>query len=711
MQELTGLPVSPGVALGPAFVYRPTELAVSDAPIAAESIPEELARLEVALADARAAVEELRAKAAQEIGPEEADIYAAHLAMLSDPVLWDEVRAGVKEGKGAAASVQVTVERYARLFAELEDPLLRAREADLKDIGRRVLALLTGQHRTKLAELRQPAILVASDLTPSETLSLDRSLVLAIATEAGGPTSHTAILARTLGIPAVVGVAGLLVRVEDGQPVAVDGEAGRVILEPDAPTRQALAECQAAAEREKKRQSALKDLPAETRDGYRTELAANLGSPAEADLAREYGADGVGLFRTEFLYLNCTEPPGEEEQYTAYRAVMEKLGGRRVVIRTLDIGGDKQAGCLPGENESNPFLGLRGIRYCLAHPDLFKVQLRAILRASAHGPVGIMFPMVAGVEELEAAEALLAEARREVEERGFHPGRDLELGVMIELPAAALTAEALARRVGFLSIGTNDLTQYTLAVDRLNQRVADLYQPLHPAVLRLIRLTVEGGHRAGARVGVCGELAGDLEAVPVLVGLGVDELSLAPASLPKVKETVRSLTRREAAALAEKLLSCRSAAEVRRLLKNHQQLKGESAMTKTIVSTTGAPGAVGPYSQAVRAGRWLFASGQIPLDPVTGELVGTDVTAQTRQVLANLSAVLAAAGCTPKDVVKTTVFLTDMGNFAQMNAVYGSYFTEPYPARSTIEVSRLPKGALVEIEAVVVLPGEPAEAD
>ncbi|HHW14764.1 MAG TPA: phosphoenolpyruvate--protein phosphotransferase [Firmicutes bacterium] len=709
MQELTGLSVSPGVALGPAFVYRPAEMSVADAPLAPEATAHELARLEKALAEARVAVEELHEKAEREIGPEEAGIYAAHLVMLSDPVLWDEVRAGVKAGKGAAASVQVTVERYARLFAELEDPLLRAREADLKDIGRRVLALLTGQDRTKPAELRQPAILVAYDLTPSETISLDRSLVLAIATEAGGPTSHTAILARALGIPAVVGVAGLLERVGDGQPVAVDGEAGRVILEPDAATRQALAERRGAAEREKERRRALKDLPAETRDGHRIELAANLGSPAEADLAREYGADGVGLFRTEFLYLNRTEPPGEEEQYTAYRTVLEKLGGRRVVIRTLDVGGDKQAGCLPGENERNPFLGLRGIRYCLAHPDLFKVQLRAILRASAHGPVGIMFPMVAGVEELEAAKELLAEARREVEERGFRPGPELELGVMIELPAAALTAEALARRVDFLSIGTNDLTQYTLAVDRLNRRVAALYQPLHPAVLRLIRLTVEGGHRAGARVGVCGELAGEPGAVPVLVGLGVDELSLVPASLPRVKEIVRSLTRREATTLADGLLLCESAEQVAKLIENHMEEKGESAMTKTVISTTGAPGAVGPYSQAIRAGRWLFASGQIPLDPVTGELVGADVTAQTRQVLANLSAVLAAAGCTPKDVVKTTVFLTDMNNFAQMNAVYGSYFTEPYPARSTIEVSRLPKGALVEIEAVAVLPGEAAE--
>jgi phosphotransferase system enzyme I (PtsI) len=560
MNVLTGVAGAPGVALGPAFVYRPSEPSRTAAAPGAQAPASELERLEAALDAARRANAALEARVAKAAGAAEAAICAAHGQMLTDPVFWDEVRGEVKAGRAAAAAVEAVVARYAQLFAALEEPVLRERGSDLADVGRQVVRQLAGGEADGPAWPMTPAVLLAPDLAPSETAALDPALVLALVTEAGGPTSHTAILARGLGIPAVLGVPGLLAAAQAGELVGVDGDAGRVYLAPEEAVAAKL-RARLAAPAHHGEELADADQPALTADGRRVEVAANAGSLAEVRLAAARGADGVGLLRTEFLYLGRQQAPDEEEQYALYRDVLEQLPGRRVVIRTLDVGGDKRLPYLALDPEANPFLGLRGIRVCLARPDLFQTQLRAIVRAAVHGRAAVMFPMVTSADEVRAAKAELAAARAEVLARGQAAG-ELEVGVMVEVPAAALAAASLAAEVDFFSIGSNDLVQYTLAVDRLNERVAGRYQPFHPAVWRLIALAIAGAHQAGKWVGLCGELAADPRAVPLLVGLGLDELSVAPASLVQIKQAVRQVEAGAAAALAVQLERCTSSAEI-----------------------------------------------------------------------------------------------------------------------------------------------------
>ena len=549
MRTLKGIAASAGIAVGKAYVYRPVELAIERWRV--EDSEAELARLQRALEESKEQLHEIHAKAEAEVGEDTARIFEAHLMFLDDPVLLEEVRGKIeKERLNAEAAFSDAIEGYAAIFEAMEDEYMRARAADVKDVGRRVLRNLLGSSEGALAELTSPVIVIARDLTPSDTAQMNKEMVLGFCTAMGGATSHTAIMARILGIPAVVGLGDVALSINNGDTLIIDGGEGVVRVAPDEETmeRYARLEREFKVQRDEAKEAA--QLPARTRDGHRVEVVANIGDVDSARIALEYGAEGVGLLRTEFLYLDRTTMPSEEEQYKAYRAVAELMGQRPLVIRTLDIGGDKQLSYLDIGEELNPFLGWRAIRLCLERTDLFKAQLRAILRAGHGHNVKVMFPMIADVDEVRRAKALLVEARAELEAADIPFASDVEVGIMVEVPAAAIAADILAQEVDFFSIGTNDLIQYTMACDRTNEKVAYLYQPLHPAILRLIKRVIEAAHEAGKWVGMCGEMAGDAEAIPILLGLGLDELSMNAAAIPEAKAIIRSLSLAEAKGIA-----------------------------------------------------------------------------------------------------------------------------------------------------------------
>jgi phosphotransferase system enzyme I (PtsI) len=515
----------------------------------------ELARLEAALAQAAQEITALCGRTAAKVGAGAAQVFEAHLLMLQDPALVDAARAQIaRESVCAEWAFASAGREMADLLATLDDAYLRERSADVLDVTDRVVRILLGSPASALSSLSRPSIVVAHDLTPSETAQMDHDLIVGFATEVGGPTSHTVIMARTLGIPAVVGLGAVSGQAATGDLAILDGTAGELVLRPDLAELQQAEERLAALREREQRLKAIARLDSVTADNRRVELAANIGRPAEAAAALQYGAEGIGLFRTEFLYMEGNSLPTEEEQYRAYRSALEQMGPRPVIIRTLDIGGDKQVEALKLPAEMNPFLGLRAIRLCLERRDLFKVQLRALLRASAHGHLRIMYPMVQSLQEIEAANAVLADARAELEAEGTPAGKP-EVGIMVEIPAAAVVADLLAPHVDFFSIGTNDLIQYTLAVDRMNERVSHLYQPYHPAVLRLVRQICVAARQAGKWTGMCGEMAGDPVAAPVLLGLGLDEWSMSAPAIPAVKEVLRTTTRSEAEVLAAELLT------------------------------------------------------------------------------------------------------------------------------------------------------------
>ncbi len=555
-QPWEGIPASPGAAVGPALRLAPAALHV---PERATQDPEaEWQRLEDALAQAEAEIRSLRARTAARAGEAQAAIFDAHALFLADPDLRARARALIWQGRSAAWAWQHVLDELIEAYQHLDDPYMQARIADLRDVQRRVLRLLLGQAAPVL-QGPTPGILVADDLTPSDTAQLDPEAVQGIVTARGGPTSHVAVLARSLGIPAVVGVGPEVLTVEPGTPLAVDGDTGQVWVRPPAAVVERLRgrrAAQAAATRADTR-------PAFTRDGHRVPVWANIVTPDDARRAVALGAEGVGLMRTEFLFVGREAPPDEDEQYRVYRAVVEALQGRPLVIRTADIGGDKAVPYLQEQPEANPFLGWRGVRMALERPELFLTQARAILRAGARGPVWAMLPMVATLDEVRAAKALWAQAQDELQARGVAFDAHMPLGIMVEIPAAALLAEALAREVAFFSLGTNDLSQYTLAADRTNPRVAHLADAWHPAVLRLIARTVEAARSVGIPVGVCGELAGDPAAAVLLLGLGVDELSVNPPMVPQVKAALRVVTAAQARAWAHAALKMTSAAQVR----------------------------------------------------------------------------------------------------------------------------------------------------
>ncbi len=567
-----GNPASPGIAIGPIALYHPQMPAVESRPI--EDPAAEFRRLLAAIETAKSELGVVRQKAARTAGAAEADIFEAHVLILEDPALQHAVNERISREKiNAEAAWLAEIEETAGRYTELEDPYLQARAQDVLDVGQRVLRQLMDIQVQPLTFSR-PAILVAEELTPSDTAQLTPENVLGILTARGGATAHSAILARALGIPAVVGATHIVPQLTDGQEIALDGETGQVWLALSAETKEELVEKRASWLAE--RQAAQKKAQAEavTADGVRIEVAANIGTSRDAELALNFGAEGVGLYRTEFLFMDRRQPPSEEEQLTAYRAAAAALAGRPLIIRTLDAGGDKPIPYLEIGHEDNPFLGWRALRYCLDHPDIFLPQLRAILRTSADHPVKIMFPMVGSLEELHRAKAVLGEARASLsgENRPFDD--DIEVGIMIEIPSAIFVADHLATEVDFFSIGTNDLTQYMMAADRGNARVSGLINAFNPAVIRSIHAAARAAQEHGIWIGMCGEMAGNPLATPLLVGLGLTELSMNAPAIPAVKEALQALTMESAGRIAEKVLLMSSAAEIEQYLRAAAEMFG-----------------------------------------------------------------------------------------------------------------------------------------
>ena len=562
---LTGVPASAGIALGPAFLYRPVPPAIPQHYI--ENPEQEWKRLLESISKTRTEIEADHRSAANRTNQDTAAIFEAHLMFLDDEALLLPSREKIfKEKQNAAMAWYAAIEKVSAGFRDLEDAYLQARGKDVEDVGRQVLLHLLGINLAGLG-MDKPGILIAIDLTPAETSHFDPATVLGICTALGGPTSHSAILARELGIPAVVGLGDRILALKDGVTLVLDGESGQVLIDPGHEIVDQYSIKAEAIQQAKNKVRLERAAPAITRDGRRIEVAANIGSIGGAQLAVESGAEGVGLFRTEFLFLDRTTAPDETEQYQVYRATAKALEGRPLIIRTMDIGGDKPIPYLNMEQEANPFLGWRAIRISLTQPELFKHQLRAILRVAAEFPVKIMFPMIATLDELRRAKSLLAEAQHELSARNESHAEKVETGIMVEIPSVIQMAELFAREVDFFSIGTNDLTQYTFAVDRTNPMVAPLADACHPAVLRQIRQVVEAAHSNGIWVGVCGELAGDPDAIPILLGLGLDELSMSHPSIPMAKEIVRTWSVSQAKVLAEQALKLDSAEAVRMLVK------------------------------------------------------------------------------------------------------------------------------------------------
>ena len=549
-----GIAGAPGIAIGPVFRFERADVVVNER---FGGIDFEHARLQAAIDAARQQLNKLHAEVAQRADASEAEIFHVHREILADEALIDNVRSSIAEGRSAAVAWKDATAEQAAELAELSNALLAERAADIRDVGARVLRLLVGEAPPAPTLPDHPVVIVASDLTPSETVSLDPARVLGFCTAVGGPNAHTAILARALGLPAVVSAGQGVLELAVGTEVILDGSAGTLTVEPDAGALDAARKAQ--QEERERRDTATQAArePAVTSDGHRVEIVANIGGVKEAKPAVENGAEGVGLFRTEFIFLETKTAPTEEEQFAIYRDVAQAFGGNPVIVRTLDIGGDKEVAYLDLPREDNPFLGVRGVRLCLEYPDLFRTQLRAILRAASFGKLRIMFPMIADIGEMRAARAIVEELRAELN------APPVEIGIMIEVPSAAMMADVLAREADFFSIGTNDLTQYTLAMDRMHPTLASKADDLHPAVLRLIAKTVEGAHASGKWVGICGNLGGKPEAVPILVGLGVDELSIAITDIPLVKAQIRTLSLAQCQERARQALACATAAEVR----------------------------------------------------------------------------------------------------------------------------------------------------
>lgn len=555
---IRGIAASRGIAYGQVFLYLQSELEVPRYQVDPTKRVPEIARFEQALVTTRQQIAAIQAQVRKNLSEEEALIFDAHQMVLEDQALISEtIREFETTGLNIETCFNAVAQRYIQAFAEIDDEYLRERAADIKDVARRVLHVLLGQSAMNLSELVEKRIIVAHDVTPSEAAGIDRSAALGIVTDTGSRTSHAVIVARSMKIPAVVGVRDLTKRVQDGDWLIVDGYEGLAILHPTQATLFRYGKIQKEKSSFESRLLAANELPAETLDGVRVTLRANIEKADEVALVRQYRAEGVGLYRTEYLYLSSNHLPDEEHQYANYRAIVEGLAPAPVTIRTLDIGGDKP---LPGNPEligpeANPFLGFRAIRMCLENPELFKVQLRAILRASAHGKVEIMYPMIGCAEEIEKANALLAEAKAELKARGQAFDPKLRVGTMIEIPSAALAADTLAPHCQFFSIGTNDLIQYLLAIDRGNNRIAHLYDPTHPAVLRVLKQVIDAARAHNLKVSVCGEMAGDPIYAPLLIGLGVDELSMTPPLLPAVKYLIRAIKFSEAQKLAADCLA------------------------------------------------------------------------------------------------------------------------------------------------------------
>ncbi|MBP2071927.1 phosphoenolpyruvate--protein phosphotransferase [Thermoanaerobacterium butyriciformans] len=560
---LKGVAASPGIAIGKVFLYTKKFAEINTRNIDESMVKDEIAKFENALKLTKEQIEKIKEKTEREFGKDKAEIFEAHLMLANDPELYDSVISMIKnEYVTADNAVNHVIEQHASMMESLDDKYLKERAVDLRDVGSRIINNLLGIVNVNLSELDEDVIIIAKDLTPSDTATMKKDKVLGFATDVGGRTSHTAIMARSLEIPAVVGTGNVTQNVAGGEIAIVDGNEGIVIINP---SDDILKEYEDKLNKYKiriEKLKELKDLPAVTTDGKQSMLVANIGTPKDVEGALKNGAEGIGLFRTEFLYMNRNDFPSEEEQFEAYKYVAEKMNGKPVTIRTLDIGGDKKLPYLNMPDEMNPFLGYRAIRLCLDEKQMFKTQLRALLRASAYGNILIMYPMISSVVEVRKANAILNEVKEELDAKGIKYDKNIKVGIMVEIPSAAVTADILAKEVDFFSIGTNDLCQYTLAVDRMNERIKDYYKPFNPAILRLIKNVIDASHKEGIFTAMCGEMAGDPLTTVILLGLGLDEFSMSASSIPNIKNIIRNVSYEKAKEFTEMVLNMSTPDEI-----------------------------------------------------------------------------------------------------------------------------------------------------
>lgn len=568
MRTLNGIGASSGVAI--AKVFRLVHPDLTPAKITIDNPESEIQKLHEVIKISNGELEIIKERAKEKMGEEKAAVFQAHILMLNDPEYLLAIENKIKnENIQAASAVYDVSQSFITMFEAIEDEYMRERAADIRDVSNRILAHLLHVKIPDLTLIQEEVIIVAEDLTPSDTAQLDKAFVKGFATNIGGRTSHSAIMARSLEIPAVVGLKTILEDVVEGDMLALNGETGEVIINP---TDTIIAEYQNIAEKIKKDKEMLKqfkEMPSTTKDGKHVEIAANIGTPNDLESVLINGADGVGLYRTEFLYMDASVAPGEDEQFEAYKKVIEGMNGKPVVIRTLDIGGDKKLPYMPLPHEENPFLGYRALRMCIGdYQDLFRTQLRALLRSSIYGDLRIMFPMVTTVNELLKAKAILQEEKTKLKAQGVQVSDSYQVGIMMEVPAAAIIADKLIEHADFFSIGTNDLIGYTMAADRMNEKVAYLYQPYNPSILRLVKMVIDASHQAGKWTGMCGEMAGDLKAIPLLVGLGLDEFSMSATSVLQARRLISQLDTKSMQQLAEQALDCSTMEEVETLV-NH----------------------------------------------------------------------------------------------------------------------------------------------
>ncbi|MGM1021607.1 MAG: phosphoenolpyruvate--protein phosphotransferase [Bacillota bacterium] len=567
MLKISGIAASAGIAIARAFILEHPNYAVERRAVGdAEA---EIARLDAALVKSQTELEAIKEKTLQELGEKKAEIFASHLLILNDPELIDPVKAKIRDEQlNADYALNEVATQFISMFENMKSAYLQERASDMRDVTKRILNHLLGVHFVSPAEIAEETIVLAEDLTPSDTAQLNREFVKGFATNIGGRTSHSAIMARSLEIPAVVGTKNILSQAKSGDLIIVDGLDGHVFVNP---SEEIVAEYQAkqvAYDKQREEWRKLRGEATVSVDGVHVELAANIGTPNDVAGVLDNGGEGVGLYRTEFLYMGRDKLPSEEVQYTAYKTVLERMEGKPVVVRTLDIGGDKELPYLDLPKEMNPFLGFRAIRLCLDRQDIFRTQLRALLRASVHGNLRIMFPMIATLNEFRESKAVLLEEKEKLVAEGVAVSEEIQLGIMVEIPSTAVLADQFAKEVDFFSIGTNDLIQYTMAADRMNERVSYLYQPYNPSILRLVKMVIDAAHREGRWAGMCGEMAGDTTAIPLLLGLGLDEFSMSATSILPARSQISKLSRADMEKLAAKALDMQTAEQVVELVQS-----------------------------------------------------------------------------------------------------------------------------------------------
>ncbi|MBU9710962.1 phosphoenolpyruvate--protein phosphotransferase [Evansella tamaricis] len=566
-KKLTGIGASAGIAIAKGFRLENPDLTVERMVI--DNVDAEINKFNNALETSKKELEVIKERTLKEIGEEHAEIFSAHLLVLSDPELVDTIRQKVNSEKvNAAYALREVADQFIAIFEGMENEYMKERASDIRDVSQRVLAHVLGKSVVSLTEINEEVIIVGEDLTPSDTAQLNKDYVKGFVTDIGGRTSHSAIMARSLEIPAVVGTKTITEEAKQNDLIIVDGIEGNVIISPTDQELEQYRRKQVEYEEQKMVWAKLVNEKTLTKDGHHVELAANIGTPNDIEGVHNNGAEGVGLYRTEFLYMGRNELPTEEEQFEAYKKVVESMEGKPVVIRTLDIGGDKELPYLDLPKEMNPFLGFRAIRLCLEKQEMFRTQLRALLRASAFGNLKIMFPMIATLEEFRQGKQILEEERQTLEKNGVKVNREMEIGIMVEIPSTAVMAPQFAKEVDFFSIGTNDLIQYTMAADRMNEKVSYLYQPYNPAILRLVKMVIDASHQEGKWTGMCGEMAGDEIAIPLLLGLGLDEFSMSATSVLPARSQLASITKQEAEIVAMESLNKNTADEVKELVRS-----------------------------------------------------------------------------------------------------------------------------------------------